>query len=106
MQCSFTVSYWRFGATYRVLSYEILDSTPKDGTDRMSQNVGNDQYTPRNIPEEQRSHVHISESPKSSKEGDLNRLVGNKKHGFLPFSLKLWDQCQKNRCSSHECEEG
>jgi hypothetical protein len=33
-----------------------------DGTDRLSQNVGNYVSTPRNIPEEQRYHLHHSES--------------------------------------------
>ena len=51
--------------------------------------VTNYQYTPRNITEEQRSHVHLSESPKLSKEGDLHRLVMNKKPGLFPFILKL-----------------
>ena len=41
--------------------------------------VTNYQYTPRYIPQERTSHVHLSESPKSSKEGDLHRLVMNKK---------------------------
>jgi hypothetical protein len=50
-------SYRRFETTYRLHL--------EDTTDRLFQDVGNYQCTPRDIPEERKSHLNLGESLKS-----------------------------------------
>jgi len=48
--------------------------THEDGTDRFSRNIGNYQFTQRNIPEERRSLLHGELSLKSRKKFNFRRF--------------------------------
>jgi hypothetical protein len=76
MQRRLVVSYRRFWKTYQ--SYLQGSSSPgpltfKDGTDRLSRNVGNCQSTVRDVREE-RSHLHCGGSMKSHIVSEINGM--------------------------------
>ena len=47
--------------------YSRVKHSNEDGNDRLPQNVGNNESTLHNIPEERRSHLHCGRSLKSSR---------------------------------------
>jgi hypothetical protein len=91
------VSYRRFGTSYRsqlqgsIFKGRTVDwLIHEDGTDRLSRNVGNYQYTLRYIPEERICHLYV--------DGSLEFNINVLNQTLTRLSLKLRFQTSHNRC--------
>jgi hypothetical protein len=107
---AFIIGYRRFGTGYRSHPHGsslILE----DGTDTLSQNVGNYQSTLRNIPEEQRRQEYIDlaswgDGKSNDRKNDMFSFISNRVKWKEVFGSDLSyysDVCVKGLGSVTEC---